>query len=364
VIAKRTFQVVRGRCVEAPEQLALVEAQKPGEDGVTLDHDVDIGVHREEVDLIVRGHAYAHEGRPAFHASIRAGRDFVRDLLVSGDRRCEYGTDGILRFSPPEPVTRVALRWENAYGGMDAVAYRRHGDPLEALHRQAQIPFDPRFSGHGYPRNPLGKGYLTSLDREAVLECQLPNLEDPACPLRPDRLTWNGIRAWPLAPQVAATEFLPYGFFPRSAWAALPLMPYDVRIARPEDFFEVRAGILRPAGVALEPGAHFETRFDPRVAQSAPPSMRLPRVAPDETFELTHLHAAWAVWTFQLPGEVPTVYARLPGAQTERLTPEIRTVMIEPDLDRVTVVWVAARELAAPLPDAQIDQIEHAVVWR
>lgn len=364
VIAKRTYLVANQRCVEAPEQLALVEMQRPAEDGVTLDHDLDVGVHREAVDVIVRGHAYAHEGRASYQASIRTSGGFERALLVTGDRRCEYGPDGALRFTPPEPAPRVALRWENAYGGMDAVAYRKHGDPLEALHRQAGLPFDPRFSGHGYPRNPLGRGYLTSLDREAVLACQLPNLEDPAAPLSPERLTWSGILRWPLAPPVAATEFLPYAFFPRSAMAGLPVLPYDTRVLRAEDFPEVRAGMLRAEGVSLDPGVRLDVRFDPRVAQCSAPGMRVGHAAPDETFQLTHLHPSWPVWTFQLAGEVPAVYARLPGGETEQLTPAIRTVMVEPDHDRVCVVWVATRELDVPLSDAQMDEVQHAVVWR
>src|SRR5262249_51753446 len=148
-----------------------------------------------------------------------------RRVRVFGDRHCERDARGELCFTPPEPAPKVPLGWESAYGGLDRAARQKFGDPAEALAKEAVLPVDPRFGLFGYPRNPLGKGYLIEPTPEALAACTLPNLEDPQRLLTPQTLPRRSALLWPQGPPVAGFGWLSYNFFPRSAQIGLPLLP-------------------------------------------------------------------------------------------------------------------------------------------
>ena len=70
-----------------------------------------------------------------------------------------------------------------------------------------------------YPRNPRGTGIIVANLAEAVNELRLPNLEDPADLLTPDRLILGNPEKWPEQP-------LPQGFgwFPKIAYPRCSLV--------------------------------------------------------------------------------------------------------------------------------------------
>ncbi len=186
VVGKRTYTVFRGILQEAPSQIPLVEQPILCDDEGGLRHDSDLIMNRTGVDVVIQGHAYDHEGKNWFTAAIGAGA-FQRRLLVFGDRRCEV-LNGAIRFTAPAPITRIPLLWESAYGGVDEVARRTLGGAYEDSLKSAGVDVDPRFGPFGYPRNPVGKGYLIDPSLEAVAACHLPNLEDPEHALLPQNL--------------------------------------------------------------------------------------------------------------------------------------------------------------------------------
>lgn len=362
VIARRTYRVADGRCAPADEQVALVEEQRFDEAGIELVDDIDITVQRTVADLVVRGHAWPLGAGASFEAAIRSDGGFARALRVRGERGVERDAHGALRFTPAEAVERVALRWGNAFGGLDAVAYRTHGDPLEEVHRRAELPFDPRFGGHGYPRNPVGTGYVTQLLPGTLEACRLPLLEEPGEELTPETLVQPGVRAWPRSPRPACTELLPYAFFPRSTMLGFPPMVYDPALVKPDDIAEVRAGLL--TADAVRPGDPTARTPTLAAAQQSALGMRCARVAAGEVFELDHLHPRHRQWRVALPGECPRVVLRHPGREPDELAAEIQTVVFEPDLDRVTVVWVAKQPYGGMMTVRRLEQVQHAVMWR
>ncbi len=359
-IGKRTYQVRGGVCVEDTQQQPLQEVPVAAGDGVGLLTDSDLLMHRDLVDVIILGHVYPHPGRAAMEAGL-ALDTFLVKLAVFGNRRVEQaGTS--YRFTPPEPFDRISLGWDSAYGGFDQATYRKNGAELDKMMQKAGVAPDPRFGLFAYPRNPLGKGYLCELTKEAIDMCALPNLEAPDDLLTTARLAY-GPKRWPAAPVPISTTWLPYTFFPRSFWLGLPVLPFDEAQVRPEDFSEVRTGLIRKESARPDGGSR-ELRFSPLVSQAAPIRMRCPQAKPGATVRTANLHPKLARWDFKLPGDVPQVHVRWPGQAAVKMRPQIRTVLLEPDEDRVTLVWVADLVLNAPFPLAHAGAIEHAFRWR
>jgi len=360
VVAKRTYLISGGRCHPHPEQLPLVEEPLATDDGRVLEHDCDLVLQRKQADIIVRGHAYPHGGRASFEATIEVGA-FVRRLGIFGDRRVSRGTDGRLQFSPPEGFEKMPLGWERAYGGVDEAAREDIGDPFQELMAEAGDPTDPTWGLFSYPRNPVGRGYLTEDTPAGVEQCRLPNVELVEALLTPQSLVRRDFMLWPSGPPVASTGWLHHSYFPRSVHFGHPPRVYHDGEIRPRDFLEVWAGWINPEALLLRaPATH---RLDPRAAQQAALGMRCDRIDPDATIELTNLHPTARQWRFDLPDEVPRMAFKLPEAPAANLRPAIRTLVIEPDLDRVVVVWAGETQVPLPVTPKKMDSLQHGVIW-
>jgi Uncharacterized protein conserved in bacteria (DUF2169) len=361
VVAKRTYRVSGGRCLPADEQVSLVDGPRFSSDRSALLHDLDCVLHRTEADVIVDGNARPPRvGIPSFEMRVRVGT-LDRTFLVFGERRCYRDAGGRLRFSAATPVEAVPLDWTTSYGGFDAVALERNGDPLLELKTAAKEPYSPRFGKYAYPRNRAGKGYLIEATNEALEACTLPNLEEPRLLLTPERLAIGAPERWPTAPIVAATGWLSYANFPRAAMLGMPPL-YDPAACPPASFFEVKIAALSAASIA--PATPFAKRLDLRVAQQSAVGMRVTEVAPGAPVAVVNAHPKRPLWDFSLSRELPLFALQMPGAKPIRLEPKIRTVYIQPDLDRVSIVWVGEHEEPTPVGPGKRALIKHAVEWR
>ncbi len=360
VVAKRTFDVVNGAAVDAPAQLPLIEEPVLDEGGVSLAQDVDTFLGKPQADVIVLGHAYPHDDSRRLTAFVRIGAR-QRDLRVFGARRIDRHPDGRIVFSSPERFERVPLGWQSAYGGHDAAALEAYGDPTEELRRSAGLPTAPEFGLYTYPRNPAGRGYLVEVSDKAMELTCLPQLEDPRSLLTPESLVAGNSLAWPAGRLPASTALLPYSFFPRSVHFGFPAPLFDFDRFPPASFDEVAAGLIEARCLAEE--AHVATLFDRRGLQSAAPGMRWNMLAPGSDVELRNLHPRVGSWRFRLPARPPRMFVRLRGGQPIALEPAIKTVAIEPDQDRLTLLWSGEAPLDLPFEAAQLDKLEHAVLW-
>jgi hypothetical protein len=113
--------------------------------------------YKVRADVVLVGHASAVGGAVTqMEASFRFGdgdNGFSRTVVVFGDRRWQKGK-GAMEPSAPEPFTRMAVSFDNAFGG-------------------------PHFGP-----NPAGKGLHDPMARGPV---PLPNLEDPDRRIRSPR---------------------------------------------------------------------------------------------------------------------------------------------------------------------------------
>jgi hypothetical protein len=360
VVGKRTYTVVRGRCHVAPSQPALVEDPDVDQESGRLRHDSDLIINRLATDIILNGTARAPTQTNIFTVTLRIG-DFVREISVSGERHLQQRSDGRLTFTKPEPVDQVPLTWDEAYGGVDLVGLAEIGDPFVAIAAKTDTPIGPTQSLFAYPRNPYGKGYLIEASPAAIEACRLPRLEYPSSRVTPENIVRTHFVTWPRAPIPVGAEWLAYSMFPRTAQLGMPVALYDEAAFPPEQFPEVKTGVLRAD--SLDSEAPIGKRIDvAALAQGSAVGMRA-GVEPASKVDLTNVHPEQSLWSFQLPSEVPRMAYRLPGQKAAEMAPRIHRLSLDPDRNSVTLLWVATLPLEEPLTPKQTESIEHAVIW-
>jgi hypothetical protein len=207
---------------------------------------------------------------------------------VFGDR-VWFRAAGVWEKSEPVPFERMPLVYERAFGGADAT----HEDP----------------GRHGFEkRNPVGAGFCLSGKKERLADLPLPNLEDPARP----------IRDWTDRPAPAAPGFTARSWMPRLGYAGT----YDEAWRRdrcpflPDDFDERFFNAAHPDLVAPRP---LEGGEGIRVSGASP--------AGDLVFRVP----SWRL-------EVSLVVR----GEWTATGPMLDTLLIEPDESRLTLVWRAA----------------------
>jgi hypothetical protein len=358
VVVKRTYRVERGMCVLASGQVPLCEEPEfdPDDPNLLL-QDSDLIPYKLRTDVIVKGHAYGYNGRQKFLAVVRVG-GAEKQILVQGDRGCTRSATGALLFSVPDAVDRIPLSFAYAYGGRDTVAEAAWlKDAIaRAPHESADLQPSAEGSPYAYPRNPSGRGYLIRNNAAAVEALQLPNLEDPVDRVTPQRLEVGSRLRWPRMPLPWATGWVPADWFPRIV--GLGLLPLYERMAEP--FPEVQRGfiadsVLRPAQYDLADPFHLTC--------GASLDMQLPYLRGGEPVRLGSLHPAQADWSFRLPSERPAIWTDGRNGTLNPTEPVIHTVVIEPDEERVSVVWRGSAPALRPYMDAELTTMPFRVDW-
>jgi hypothetical protein len=302
VYGKRTYGVSPdGRLYPWPGQAPLVAAPEPdAANPLLLAADSDLYPFKPRTDVVVQGHAHPRGARACFDVEVAVGasRHTVR---VWGDRRCALSHARRVLFSDPEPPVPMPLRYDRAYGGRDAVAEQRHGNPAEHLAPLFEPKVDPALaSPYLYPRNPAGRGWVVEATAEGLDATLLPNFELPHDPLTPERLVASDPGRW---------------------------------------WFHVEA----------TNGASLGLQFAP--------------LRGDEEFALTGLRADVAQWRFRLPGTRPRLWADGREGRLIETEPALTTVVVYPDAGCVTVVWRGIAPARRPYFEEELQRMPLAVLW-
>ena len=347
LVIKRTYAIAPdGQCTFAEEQEPLepgfprYEELEPPQLSPTR-WDSDLIAFKQATDVVIQGHAYAYGKRATVDAELSFGST-SRTVRVHGERRCELHNNRPV-FTPAEPFEQMPIRYDRAYGGFDATALEREGD----LVAEAIGPIEPDW-GLGtstrfhYPRNRTGAGYLIEATPEALESFVVPNLEFPFDPVTPERLAIGESRRWLSGPLPASFDWSDPGSFPRIAY----LGEVPEYVADPETFSEVAQGwaprdLLRLPSIA-QLGRH------PGFLQGASPGLAVGEVAPDETFLLRNLFPDRRERRVELPGWRPTVKIRLTATDHRETETRLNAVVIQPDHERVILVWSARCEVNRP----------------
>lgn len=98
-------------------------------------------------------------------------------------------------------------------------------------------------------------------------------------------------------------------------------------------------------------------------ANGAAPELQLPPMRGDEEVHLSRMHPAIERWSLRLPGARPAIWTDGRNGRLNPTEPRLYTVLLAPDDDRVTVVWVADLRLSRPVGPGRFAKIQHAVRW-
>lgn len=212
VAVKATYEI------QADGTTRIAEEQVPVYTGPQMDpterfllYESDLGPEKAGTDIILNGHAYTPDGKPAKELTIgfRVG-SLIRTALIYGDRVWRRGVSG-RKPGKPEPFTQMPLDYTKAVGGDD--------------------PENPRATG-----NLAGCGLLKP---KHDTPWRMPNLEMIKRPLRspsdrPPVAAFGPVPAhWPWRSRYAGT------YDERWYKQRRPLLPEDIdarfwRIAPPE----------------------------------------------------------------------------------------------------------------------------------
>jgi hypothetical protein len=277
-----------GETSVAPEQPPVAQAPVFVDEAApqpSLLYEMDLVRTKLTTDVLLIGNAHAPGGVPVtqLDVGLRVG-PIAKRLRVTGDRVWLGGAP-----SEPEPFSTMPLVWERAYGGVDPWT------------RDAPLPqFDVR--------NPAGTGFvMEAAHAEGV---RLPNIEYPD----------QCVRAWSDRPEPAGFGPLCNHWQPRAGFAGtydeawqrdrLPLLPVD---------------------------------FDDRHYQCAPVDQQAPQfLVGDEPVLMVHL-AQQSEIRFALPRVLlgfETFFSD--GMQVLHERPQLHTVILEPAVMRVSLVWHSA----------------------
>lgn len=286
VAVKCTFDITPdGSTVVSKDQPPVLRiAEHHAGPGSSVKYEADLVRTKTTTDVIVIGHAYAPDGRPATRMDVAFAVGPVHKVLrVTGDRVWRgFGT------SSPEPFTRMPLIYERAYGGVD----RRSSRP------------DRDWEW----RNPVGTGFAVSRDNATGLA--LPNIEYPDEP----------VGSWKDRPRPAGFGAIAGHWQPRAGFAGT----YDERWTR-------QRSPLPPED------------FDDRFFQCAPADQQAPSfLHGGENAALVGLTPSGEL-RFSLPKVFLGFETRFYGGGREiHKERRLHSVIVEPDVPRVSLVWHSA----------------------
>jgi hypothetical protein len=362
VLAKRSYKLTPGNTLltRADEQAPLRPAPvfDDGADKTLLVADADVYPFKLLTDVVVRGHVYP-EKKTYAHAEVRVGR-FVKSLVAIGDRNAKLGHDGRVLFSEPNAFDKVPLTYDRAYGGRDARAEEKNPWPMKEL-----SPYvDPKIvdiaahSPYLYPRNRHGRGYVFEATHEALDDLRLPNLEDPEDRLTAERLVVPETGAWHTMPLPAGTTWIPPSHFARGVF--LGMFPHW--LALPPDLREVLRGLL-PSEIA-KISVFAGHPLVKRLANGASLGLSVPYVTPGERISLKQLHPNAPALAFVVPEVAPRIEVDGRSGKLLVTKPVIHTIEIEPDLNRVSIVWRGSAPAIRPYLPAELEKMPLHVDWR
>lgn len=346
LVWKRAFQIAPGgECTALDEPVALADDSLPWDPAIAPPlsspprTETDLFAFKPATDVVVQGHVYAHGQGAVAEAALAIGTA-LRVVRAFGERRAVW-EGGRIRFTPPEPFERIPLRYDRAYGGFDAVALARYGDPFGeglAAAQPLQAESLSCATPYHYARNPSGCGFLIDADAESVAGVRVPNFEFPFDPVTPERLAIGKRGQWPGAPLPAGMDWIHPSWFPRIAY--LGFSPEHDAPAAPLP--EAARGWV--PGDLLSFSAQRGQFFDPRFQQGAAPGLAIEGLPPDAELVLRHLSPRQRELRVRLPARVPSVRISLGVTDSREAETHLTAVAVEPDIDRVTITYAARCE--------------------
>jgi len=247
-------------------------------------------------DVVLVGHAYAPNGEPVSQFDVGLQVATLRQhICVLGDRvwQKRVTAKGLVTWvmTQPQPVTKMPLIYEKAFGGQDLT-------PADKKHQACE------------PRNLLGTGLIAK--HSQLDEVALPNLEDP-----------NQLIQSPSdRPQPMGMGFVSPDCQPRLGYSGtydkhweqtrLPMLPLD---------------------------------FDRKFFNAAHPALIAPGfLNGHEVIHLTNACPSGKL-SLQMPGDRPAISIQFRYEESKRLDVKLDTVLVNTDDMTLTLLWRATEDV-------------------
>jgi hypothetical protein len=293
IVVKATFDI-RADGTTAVSEEQPEPARTPvwrGEPGQSsLIYENDFVLNKKTTDVVLNGTAYARDGREVNSLDVALQVGSVKKALkVFGNR--VWGPAGVF-LSEPLPFVQMPITYERAFGGVD----------LKSPHPEKDW----------YWPNPVGAGFVSG--RSRISGVWAPNIEYP------DQL----ISSWRARPKPAGLGFIGSHWKERAAFAGT----YD-------EAWSAQRQPLLPVD------------FDLRHYQGVPNDQQAPAfLLGGEPVGLLNLTPS-GILRFFLPKLELALETRFMDGERREHIPDLHTVILQPDLPRVSLVWHSAMECHA-----------------
>lgn len=360
VLAKRSYQLDKNqRWVHDPIASFFEDDTKfYHETGELMAADYELYPIKPFTDVIVKGFARARANEKALQAIVEVSGFAPKKIQVFGNRKAYLNASGQIKFTEPEPVGQVPLRYDFAYGGIDHIMEEKlPPTPPELKNKMPDIDWDYA-SAYRYPRNTCGKGYVIEKNNRIFENLALPNLEDPNYLLSPNNLVLEDAFNWLNQPIPMATDWVNVTWFPRIAYLGI-LPVYEAKKLK---------GMLPEHGYHLaEPDVlhekPMEQKFNARACNGASLGLQLTHLDGREQIRLVNIHPQSADFSIKLPVERPRIWIDGRKGKLIETKPVIHTVIYEPDEGKLTLVWRGSGQALRPYFEEELLTMPFKVDW-
>jgi hypothetical protein len=350
VLAKRQYRISdSGRAIDPEDSPLRREPAFSSDTSELMDHDVDVFPFKPLTDVVIAGSAHPPRVCRRFIARVSVG-GLEKRLAVFGARQ----VSSIGEFMEPAEAEPTPLGYDDAFGGEDRAYLAKKGHPLDPIRRELEEERPEMYAEnpHAYPRNPSGRGF--SIEGVVDPAIELPRFEDPNDLLTPERLRASAGFQWAQLPIQAGLGWYGHLWFPRSLYFG-----FVPEVRDPSTMPEVKAGAISKE--SLIGGPKFQ-EGDPRFACGASPGLSVPYLLGGEAIMLENLSSSAKRREVHLPA-APIMRADGRKRGLVEASPVLHTVFIEPDEDRITVVWRGSIAAIRPYLDEELERMPFEVVW-
>ena len=363
VITKRTYTLDNlGNCSLAEEQPPLIENVEVHPDHKEIvTQDIDLYPYKPYTDIVLKGKAYNSQKSSSFQASIEIANQNV-DMQIIGNRKVSKNERGKFVFSEAEIIEEIPLEYQYAYGGKDLLAEKPIRDQFEqeeSLSFLGEV-FDPlEGSPFRYPRNPAGKGYIIEAHNDTIDNLELPNIEDPYNLLIPETLLCSSPLDWYKMPVPRCTDWISPGWFPRIAYFGMYPLPDGLD----EEVYEIKNKWadrdLLKSQVDVK-----KAKFSFRACNGASLGLQSSYLNGGESCRLTNIHPKKREFIFDLPKDKPEIKVDGRNGKMLKTSPVLHLIQIEPDINRLTMVWCGSARAIRPYSDEELQTMPFEVNWQ
>tara|TARA_R110002049_G_scaffold68863_2_gene178343 strand:- start:2644 stop:3795 length:1152 start_codon:yes stop_codon:yes gene_type:complete len=363
VIAKRTYQInLNGSCTLHEDQESIIEDYVMNEeiDGL-FEQDIDVYPLKPMTDVVLKGKARSIKEVENFSASIEIGK-LGMHYSIFADRKVYKAEGKEYLFQYENKISEIPLSYTHAYGGKDLDAEKSLRDIIEAeesFKYTSEVLDILAGSPYRYPRNPLGKGYIVEPTESTLASLELPNIENPYQLLSPENFICKNVLEWYKMPVPVCTDWLHPGWFPRVAYFG----SYTIPEGMDENISEIKNKWASESLLNSNPDPNVSV-LDFRACNGASLGLQSNHLTGGQQCRLVNIHPQKQEFVFTIPKEIPIIKIDGRNGKLINTDPVLQTILIEPELNRLTLVWRGSGKALRPYAPSELANMPYEVSWR